>query len=246
MLPLLLLFQAATLESTWQPRPAITLNADLHHVQGIDIEGDSLWVSSVHAKAKQGYLSLFDLPSGRLIKQVELQQGARIHPGGIMLDGDTIWVPVAEYHPGGPTSVQRRDKRTLALVSQFDVADHIGCIAIAPDGTLVGGNWSSRLIYQWTRDGRHLSKRPNPIPTGWQDLKFDGDLLIGSGILTKGAEGAIDWVRLSDLSLVRRITAGKTDRGVLYTNEGIAWRNGRLYLLPEDAPSRLFEWRRKP
>ena len=39
---------------------------------------------------------------------------------------------------------------------------------------------------------------------------------------------------------MRRVRAGKTDRGVSLTNEGMTFRGGKLYLLPEDDPSRLF------
>ncbi|MBL8233958.1 MAG: hypothetical protein JNL98_36015, partial [Bryobacterales bacterium] len=116
--------------SDWKAGAVVTLRTDVHHVQGIDIEGRTLWVSSVDAKAKKGYLSKFSLPDGALLAQVEVQEGARIHPGGVALDGGSIWIPVAEYDRDGPTSVQRRNKRTLALESSFEVPDHIGCIAV--------------------------------------------------------------------------------------------------------------------
>ncbi len=45
------------------------------------------------------------------------------------------------------------------------------------------------------------------------------------------------------LKLIRRITLGLTSRAVPYTNEGMALRGNRLLLLPEDSPSRLFEFR---
>jgi hypothetical protein len=45
------------------------------------------------------------------------------------------------------------------------------------------------------------------------------------------------------LKLVKRMEAGKTNRGVPFTNEGMAVGAGRLWLLPEDGPSRLFEFR---
>lgn len=240
---LALLAPAQSLDTHWRLHATVAIQPDLHHVQGIDVEGNTLWISSVDAKARKGYLSILDLPSGRLVQQIEVQQGARIHPGGITLDGDSIWIPVAEYDRDGPTTIERRNKRTLALISSFEVPDHIGCIA-AGKSSLTGGSWSSRTIYQWTRDGRELSKRPNPIPTHWQDLKMDGDLLIGAGPTTKGA-GAIEWVNLADLTLRRRLTTGATDRGIAYTHEGMTLREGRLYLLPEDAPTRLFEFHRK-
>jgi hypothetical protein len=237
-----LLASAQSLDTEWRLHATVAIQADLHHVQGIDVEGDTLWISSVDAKARKGYLSKIALPAGRLLQQVEVQQGARIHPGGITLDGEFLWIPVAEYDRDGPTTIERRNKHTLAVVSSFEVQDHIGCIAAG--NVLTGGSWSSRTIYQWTRDGRELMKRTNPIPTHWQDLKMDGELLIGAGPTTKGA-GAIEWVRLPGLALSRRLTAGATDRGIAYTHEGMTLRDGRLYLLPEDAPTRLFEFRRK-
>ncbi|MFN7934473.1 MAG: DUF6454 family protein [Bryobacteraceae bacterium] len=230
-----------TLEAGWKLHATVTVQADLHHVQGIDVEGQMMWVSSVDRKARKGYLSMVELPSGRVVKQVEVQEGERIHPGGIMLEGDSIWIPVAEYDRDGPTTVQRRDKKTLAVLGSFEAPDHIGCIAAGKMG-LVGGSWASRTLYGWTRDGRELWKRANPIATEWQDLKMDGELLVGSGV-TKEKDGAMDWVSLPDLKLVRSLRAGKTDRGVPYMNEGMKVGKGRLLLLPEDAPSRLFEFR---
>jgi hypothetical protein len=43
----------------------------LHHVQGIDIEGDHIWVTSVNADSRKGYLHLFDRKSGRVIAGTE-------------------------------------------------------------------------------------------------------------------------------------------------------------------------------
>ena len=224
-------------------RPVSTtlVEPDLHHVQGIDIEGETLWVSSVDAKAGKGYLSKIALRSGRLLAQVEVQQGNRIHPGGIMLDGDSVWIPVAEYDRDGPTTIERRNKHSLRVEASFEVDDHIGCIAAGKD-RLVGASWGSRTVYQWTKAGRQLDRRPNPQPTQWQDLKMDGALLIGSGDIA-GKSGASEWVSLPELKLVRRVALGKTDRGHSFAHEGMTYRKGKLYFLPEDAPSRLFAFK---
>ncbi|MEP7367478.1 MAG: DUF6454 family protein [Acidobacteriota bacterium] len=220
------------------PQLVVTLLPDLHHVQGIDIEGGLLWVSSVDAKAGKGYLSLLHVRSGKLLRQVEVQEGKRIHAGGLQLDGDSVWLPVAEYDRDGPTTIQRRNKRTLALESSFEVNDHIGCVAAGP-GTLMGGNWDSRIVYTWSKDGRELARHPSPSAANFQDLKLDGPLLIGSGNLSREA-GAVEWWNPATWKMMRRITTGKTDRGLPFTHEGMTWRQGRLYFLPEDAPSRLF------
>lgn len=233
-----------------QPAPArledlerlaiVPLDAALDHVQGIDVEGDSLWVSSVDRKAKRGFLHLFDRETGRLRAQVSLERGARYHPGGIARDGGAIWVPVAEYVRASSASIQRRDKRTLELLSEFEVPDHIGCLAAGE--TLVGGNWDSRILYEWSREGRMLRQRPNPTPNAYQDLKRVDASLVASGNLS-AEQGAIDWLDPETLALTRRLLTGKTDRGVLFTNEGMAIRDDTLYLLPEDGPSRLFVFR---
>jgi hypothetical protein len=243
-LPLLLLLAAGAAAqpsgrlADWTQTAVIPLAGQVHHVQGIDVEGDVLWVSSVHAPRRKGYLTRFALPSGRLVRQVEVQHGRRIHPGGITLDGDSLWVPVAEYDRDGPTTIERRRKDSLALASSFEVADHIGCVAAAPDG-LIGGNWDSRLLYRWSREGRELGRQPNPGSTGYQDLKAVDGFLIGAGIAGRKA-GWLEWLDLRDFTIRRRVEAGRTDRGVLFTREGMTFRDGKLYLLPEDDPSRLF------
>jgi hypothetical protein len=138
--------------------------------------------------------------------------------------------------------VQRRSRRTLQLESEFEVQDHIGALAITPEG-LLGANWDGRDFYVWNRQGRQLRKFTNPHPVAIQDIKLvEGQLVIG-GLLMEGRSRVIDWLEWPSLKLVRRISAGKTDRGVSFTNEGMTIRDGKLWLLPEDAPSRLFGFR---
>lgn len=222
----------------WRLETAIPLKAALHHVQGIDVEGHRLWVSSVERKTRKGYLSLFELPSGRLVRQVEVQEGEKFHPGGIARQGDWIWVPVAEYRRTSSATIQKRNKESLKLVDSFPVADHIGCIAVG-EGQVIGGNWDSRVFYIWDERGKLLEKHDNPRPTRYQDLKRIGAVLIGSGNLSR-KQGAIEWLALPGFTLSRQVLTGATDRGLPYTNEGMAFVGGKLYLLPEDDPSRLF------
>ena len=212
----------------------IPLGGTLHHVQGIDVEAGKLWVTSVDSNSRKGYLHRFDLSSGKLEKEVELQDGEKFHPGGIALDGCAVWVPVAEYRRDGKSTIERRDKRTLERLESFSVDDHIGCVAAARE-LLIGGNWDSRQIYYWDRRGRLVKKHENRAANRYQDLKVVDGELVGSGNLSRD-EGAIDWLELNSLQLLRRIRAGKTDRGVLFTNEGMAFRDSKLYLLPEDGP----------
>ena len=212
-----------------------------HHVQGIDVEGGILWVTSVDRTSRAGFLTRYDLASGRRLVSAEIHDGARFHPGGIQIDGDSVWVPVAEYRRDSSTWIERRDKVTLALLARFEVADHIGCLAVA-DGVIWGGNWDSRHLYRWRLDGTLIDKRTNPTGTKYQDIKIVDGLLVASG-LGGPDKGAIDWVDPTTLAVTRRIVTGATDRGVPYTNEGMTVRGASLYLLPEDDPSRLFHYR---
>lgn len=229
--------QPATLDELERMR-VIELKGQLHHVQGIDLDDRFLWVTSVDSKTRKGFLHEFLLSTGELTRSVEVQDGIRFHPGGIAADRTSIWIPVAEYRRESSALIQRRNKKTLAVEFQFEVPDHIGCVAVNSD-VLVGGNWDSRDLYVWDRRGRLLRKVANPTGNGFQDLKLAGGTLVGGGLLP-GRTGAIDWLDYPSLRPVRRLTVGNTDRGEPYTREGMAIRGGRLYLLPEDGPSRLF------
>jgi len=222
------------------PIRTLQLKADTHHVQGIDIEGGRLWLTSVDKGKRKGYLQEFSAESGELLRSVEVGEGVRFHPGGIAAAGDAIYVPVAEYKRNSTSVIQRRSKWTLAVEAEFSVPDHIGCVAFV-NGSLVGANWDSRDFYVWDLKGNLLRKAPNPTSNGYQDLKFSGGQLVGGGVLPDHS-GAIDWLEYPSLTLMRRIPAGRTDWGVLYTNEGMAILDKRLFLLPEDSQSRLFEF----
>lgn len=220
-----------------KPDRIIELDFAVDHVQGIEVEGELLWLSWVDRKGRKGHLSLFDLGSGKLVRSVEVQSGERYHPGGIEGDGTSIWVPVAEYRPRSSAVIQRRNRMTLALEREFEVTDHIGCVAVEGD-RLAGGNWDSRSIYRWTKDGRQVAVRANTAGTSYQDMKWKAGHLIASGL--RGAdEGSVDWLDAEDLRLQRRIRTGKTSRGVVLTHEGMAIANGRIYFVPEDGPSRV-------
>lgn len=228
------------------PPQVIELDAVSHHVQGIVVSttDDELHLTSVRKADKSGHIQRFELSTGRLLGAREIQDGERYHPGGICADGGTIWIPVAEYRPHSTSVIERRDSRTLELVSRFEVSDHIGCITINGD-TLIGGNWDSRIIRFWTRDGRELASKENPSPNRHQDLKFRDGMIIASGRLSRAAGpdaglGAVDWLDPDTLSVRRRITGGDTDRGVNFMNEGMDLHGSRLWLLPEDGRSRLF------
>lgn len=212
-----------------------------HHVQGIVVDGPSLWVSSVSKQQRAGYLHQFEVETGRHLATETIHDGDRFHPGGIDQDVDALWMPVAEYRKLSSSTVMRIDKKSRKVLKSFEVPDHIGCVAVSGD-TLIGGNWDSREFYYWDLDGNLIEKKTNPNRVAYQDLKLQDGMLLASGNISQ-EEGAIDWLDPKTLQLRERILSGKTDRGVRFTNEGMAVVNGKLYLLPEDGPSRLFVFR---
>jgi hypothetical protein len=216
----------------------LELKGATHHVQGIDFDDRSLWVTSVDTARRKGWLQEFSLATGELAREVEIGDSNRFHPGGIQADAGSLWIPVAEYRPKSSAVIQKRSQRTLELEFQFEVADHIGCVAATPE-FLIGGNWDSKEFYFWDRRGKLIRQVPSITGNAYQDMKFDSGRIVASGNLADRS-GAIDWLDFPALNLARRLTASKNDRGVLYTREGMAIRGSRLMLLPEDNSSRLF------
>jgi alpha-L-fucosidase len=216
----------------------VALEGDTHHVQGIETDGVKLWVTSVDRNTRKGYLLEYALATGKRLRAVEVQQGDLYHPGGLSGDATSLWLPVAEYRRDGRSVVEQRSKVTLNVLRRFEVGDHIGAVA-ASAGHLYGANWDARRLYTWTFDGEEVDARANPHATRYQDLKFAGGRLVASG-LTAAKEGAVEWLDPTTLEAGQRITAPATERGVPFNQEGMAVRGNTLYLLPEDAPSRLF------
>ena len=221
-----------------RPIQTIPLEGDTFHVQGIDLDDTRLWITSVDKDGKRGLLSEYRLATGQLLRSVEIQHGSRYHPGGFTADSDSLWIPIAEYKRDSSAIVQQRNKQTLQVTSQFEAPDHIGAIAVTPDA-IVGANWDARNFYVWDKKGKLLRKVANPSPIAIQDMKFVKGQLVGAG-LDSYKSGVIVWMEWPSLKIVRTLSMGSTDRGVAYTHEGMAIRNGKLWLLPEDAPSRLF------
>lgn len=222
----------------------IPLEGETCHVQGIAVDGQRLWVTSVDRTARKGWLFEYERETGKRVRAVEVQQGEMYHPGGFDQDEESLWIPVAEYRPGGRTMIQRRSKETLELMASFEAADHLGAMAALPEG-LLAVNWDARQFQLYSRDGKLLWARRNPHGARYQDLKWRYGSIAASGLAGRGeaARSVVDWLDPGTLMLLEREMLERTDRGVPYTNEGMDVRDGLLYLLPEDAPSRLFVFR---
>jgi hypothetical protein len=216
------------------------LAGDLHHVQGIDLDRDHFWVTSVDAAGHRGYLDQFNRATAKFERRIDLTDGPRFHPGGFSIHRDSIWVPVAEYKPHSTAVLEEIDKHSLAIKRKLSIADHIGCLAVTSDN-LIAGNWDTRQFYILDFSGKQLRIIDNSQANHYQDIKFVNGVLVASGVFNR-TSGAIDWLAWPSLKLTRRLHSGPTDRGVLYTQEAMALEGRDLYLVPEDGPSRLFHF----
>ena len=234
------LLAGLTLLPAQTPERVIALEGETHHVQGIAVVDGRFLVTSVGRQAREGWLMEFD-GAGKRVRAVKIHDGAMYHPGGFDVDGESIWIPVAEYRPKSRSVIQRRSAGSFELMSSFAVPDHIGAVAVGGD-RLYLANWDARTIYEYSLGGKLIRARANPTAYRFQDLKMRYGVLVGSAPSGKVERdgGAVVWMDAETLGVtgVRRV--GRTDRGVPLVQEGIELRDGRVFLLPEDTPSRVF------
>jgi hypothetical protein len=226
----------------------LELSGELFHVQGLELDARRIWVTSVDQANRKGYIHEFDRRSGKLLRRLELTDGARYHPGGISLSGRSIWVPVAELRPNSSAVLIEVDADSLEIRRKIHVRDHLGCVA-ASGHTLVAGNWDSETLYIFDlRSNAPARTVPNPSLTSYQDMKFVDGQLVAGGSLSLWS-GTVDWIDWPSMKLSRTLQAGAIGpvrplgRGGPYTGEGMAIEGRDLYVIPEDGPSRLFHFR---
>ncbi|MBA3975984.1 MAG: hypothetical protein C0504_17395 [Candidatus Solibacter sp.] len=223
-----------------RPERVIALEGETHHVQGIALVGGRFLVTSVDRPGREGWLMEFD-GDGKRVRDLKIHDGAMYHPGGFDADGESVWIPVAEYRPKSRSVIQRRSAASFEVMSSFAVPDHIGAVAVGGD-RLYLANWDARTIYEYSFDGRLIRARANPTAYRFQDLKMRDGVLAGAAPAGDGEKGggAVVWMDPETLAVTGVRPVGRTDRGTPLVQEGIELRDGRVYLLPEDTPSRVF------
>ncbi|MCX4692379.1 DUF6454 family protein [Streptomyces sp. NBC_01408] len=101
-----------------------------------------------------GHLFVTD-PDGGALGHVTVGEDAVYHPGGIDFDGESVWVPAAEYRPHSRSIVYRVDPDTLEVREAFRFDDHIGgVVRDRQSGLLHAVTWGSRSLLTFTPDGR--------------------------------------------------------------------------------------------
>jgi len=225
--------------SAQTPERVIALQCETHHVQGVAFAAGRFLVTSVERQSSKGWLMEFD-GDGKRLREIQIHDGTMYHPGGFDIDETSIWIPVAEYRAKSRSRIQRRSLETFELIGSFDVPDHIGALALASDRMYLA-NWDARRIYEYSLDGKLIRVRANPTSYRFQDLKSRYGTLVGSAPAAKAlAGGTVVWLDPETLLPTTEQSVGRTDRGVSLVQEGIDLRDGRIYLLPEDTPSRIF------
>ncbi len=262
----------------------VSLKFPTFHPQGLVRIGQSFFMSSVHtiiapqpsaeepkydrtAGKGDGYLFQFDA-SGKLINHIQLGGDTIFHPGGVDFDGESIWVPVAEYRPKGRTIVYKVNPQTLAAVEAFSADDHIGAIAVDRLNRFVYGlNWDSELIYRWGLDGKQqFVKVIQNRKLGYQDCEYlqQTAYMVCGGVIQERLmsvkkllyfmhllehlyRGGIDLIDLESVEMVRHVpvllyTPGIVKRVLTQNPTYLELREDRLklYFVPEDNDSTLY------
>jgi len=172
-------FAATTRSTPWEQVQKLSLDFPTYHPQGFALVGDRIFMSTVEILEPTvryptpvdgydrtpgkgvGHVLVMDR-AGKLLRDVVLGEGDIYHPGGIDFDGESVWVPVAEYRPNSAAIIYRLDPNTYEVSEQFRVADHIGgVVRDQVSGQLHGVSWGSRTMYTWTLAGRELSRVAN-------------------------------------------------------------------------------------
>lgn len=206
---------------------------DAHHVQGIAVTDRFIFITAVQIWRPRAWIYQLDRSTYELLQQKELTEGAYIHPGGISFDGHRLWVPLAQYRPGGPTQVLALDPETLAVTHCMYVEDHLSLLASDGRGTLYGTDWNSEHFYVWEYEGKRLIDHfPSPTGVAYQDCALRARYLMCGG--HKAGKGMIDVLDPRQRAMIRRFPVGQTSRGHLLTREGMSIQEDEVFLLPED------------
>jgi hypothetical protein len=278
-----------TRDAVWRRVAALPLRFRTFHPQGLARVGESWFVSSVEVSVPtrtietpgsafdrdtgSGVAHLFQVDDrGGLVADLKLGEGSVYHPGGIDFDGAYLWVPVAEYRPGGRSIVYRVDPATLRAEEVLRVADHIGAIVHDTDaGTLHGVSWGSRRFYRWRLDdsGRAIAassgtapeSTPNPSHyVDYQDCKYlAAGRMLCTGVSEIRQGGSAPPFRLGGLELI-----DLRESRPLHQVPVLAWTDGgldvthnpswfeatasglRAFFLPEDDRSTLYTYEVDP
>ncbi|WP_031224503.1 DUF6454 family protein [Streptomyces roseochromogenus] len=209
--------------TVWTLQGKVPFDFAAHHPQGITRGHDHrLYVSTAEiVEATRPYdrpVDGYDRTPGRGVGHVFVtdSEGAALghvtvgedtvyHPGGIDFDGESLWVPTAEYRPDSRSIVYRVDPDTLAVTEAFRFDDHIGGIVRDREtGLLHAVTWGSRRLLTFTTEGRLVHRVDNKshfvdyqtcVTAGGGHMVCTGIAeypLAGTGVFSLGGIAVVD------------------------------------------------------
>jgi hypothetical protein len=178
------------------------------------------------------------------------------HPGGFDVDTEgRFWIPLSTSNAAGPSlicrfTIEPNQPLTPSEPDRaFSVDDHIGAICLTKDGSLIGANWDTKRVYQWSTTGETLrSIARNELfaeapdwklaVQDWKRVQRERCALIIAGGLDKSRESSRATIQLIDIvggniHETHRF-ARQEDVSRPITNEGLDIHEQTLFLLPED------------
>lgn len=266
------LFRLLGKSTVWETVDRVPLRFNTFHPQGLVKIGPHFYLSSVETTEPprkldrpdergrdrtpgrgKGHLFKFSR-SGELLAHVEIREGAIYHPGGMDFDGESIWVPVAEYRPHSDSIVYRVDPAALKAAEAFRVGDHVGGVfRNTAKGVVHGVSWGSRRFYAWTAAGTELEVRDNPSHyIDYQDCRYlrpRWALCSGLNEYASGGRsfllGGLDLIDLESGAAIHQVPVAvhPSPGRVLTHNPMDVELHGealRFYFVPEDSPSTLY------
>lgn len=244
------------------------------HSQGLYVTKSHYLVTGrLETKPKRALLFRFSREDPAKYETMELtppsQDGAVLdHPGGFDRDKNGVyWIPVSTSNRRGPTiiyGITITDTEPLAEATihcslRFD--DHLGALCCFEKQLLVA-NWDTKTVYWLNTNGDVKKKLERDQLIGgdpeWflavQDWKYDRQrqLVVAGGIdkspnpNAKQTVATLAWIDFKSKSVrSSRRFPPLQDTAKPLTNEGMAWFDGDLFLLPGDLghDAKIFRFR---
>ncbi|MBO0881868.1 MAG: hypothetical protein J2P17_16310, partial [Mycobacterium sp.] len=160
---------AKTIQPSWKPA-GVT-----YEWEGLKVYGGRIYMSVFDHTDNNGHLVVLDQNTGNLIKDISFADGNRTHAGGLSVDGNYAYVPLAVDSPHSSADILRINISSYKVTNLFTVSyDHVGGVTYDPATHLiVGQDWDSRTFYEWTLTGRTVSTWNNPTDyVGYQDCQY--------------------------------------------------------------------------
>lgn len=215
-------------------------------------ESGSLYLYSRYGKAGRAPVHQYDLAElarRRATNCAPLDNVLLNHPGGLHLQGTLLHVAIAPSADRGPTCIftlDLKDPSNPIVVRAVRIEDHIGAVVQLPGGDLIGFNWGSEDYWRLENDGfaRRVPVREELFgriaeKLHIQDCDLEADTLYCThndneqdNLLKIYAAASFGSNGRTLKPLAITLPPLSSIHGA--THEGIALRDGRLFLLPDD------------